>query len=404
MSTRAGAKDGGSAAGIAACLGWRYGVKSFVSAAVSVAVVLALWPPARTPAFSLAADARAQQPATPANLAPLSDLDAFMAQVLERRSDAWRALHDYILSERESYELRGPGEMRLFGGRREYRWFVRDGYLIRSPLRFDGVAPDARAREDYENKWLQEEKEREKRHAEKEAKKAAAASETKDEASLVGQGFEPRFISEAYFMNFKFDPGNYYFAGRETLDGRQVLRIEYYPKKLYQDDDDRRRDTENAGQSRETKSVSVGATGDVRVETKHEAPRKQPPPSRSEQRQRERDKELKDYGDEIERKFNKVALITLWVDPSERQIVKYTFDNTELNFLPGRWLVRVGDVSVSMTMGQPIGKVWLPRLIEARASLTLANGDYDGRYSREFFDYREGEVKARIRSYSAVER
>jgi hypothetical protein len=201
-------------------------------------------------------------------------------------------------------------------------------------------------------------------------------------------------------MNFRFDPGNYYVAGRETLEGRQVLRIEYYPKKLYQDDKDRRRESETAGEPRETTSVSVGVTGDARVEKKQEAR----PPSRREQRERDNEKEIKDYGDEIERKFNKVALITLWVDPAERQIVKYTFDNTELNFLPGRWLVRVGDVSVSMTMGQPIGKVWLPRLIEARASLTLANGDYDGRYSREFFDYREGEVKARIRSYTAVER
>ena len=33
--------------------------------------------------------------------------------------------------------------------------------------------------------------------------------------------------------------------------------------------------------------------------------------------------------------MNKTALVTLWVDPAEHQIVKYTFDNVWLDFLPG---------------------------------------------------------------------
>jgi hypothetical protein len=103
---------------------------------------------------------------------------------------------------------------------------------------------------------------------------------------------------------------------------------------------------------------------------------------------------------DIEHKFNKVALVTLWVDPAEHQIVKYTFDNTDLNFLPARWLVRVDDVSASMTMGQYLHGVWLPRSIAVHASLTLAHGSYDATYGRDFFDYRQGEVKARIRSYT----
>ena len=32
---------------------------------------------------------------------------------------------------------------------------------------------------------------------------------------------QPRFISESYFMEFTFEPGNYYFVGRETLAGRE---------------------------------------------------------------------------------------------------------------------------------------------------------------------------------------
>ena len=41
--------------------------------------------------------------------------------------------------------------------------------------------------------------------------------------------------------------------------------------------------------------------------------------------------------------MNKTALVTLWVDPSNHQIVKYTFDNVWLDFLPGAWLVRVDE-------------------------------------------------------------
>ena len=40
---------------------------------------------------------------------------------------------------------------------------------------------------------------------------------------------KPRFVSEAYFMDFKFEPGNYYLAGNEKLEGKEVLKIEYYP-------------------------------------------------------------------------------------------------------------------------------------------------------------------------------
>jgi hypothetical protein len=307
--------------------------------------------------------------------AAVSDLDAFMARVLERRNENWRALHDYILSEREQFEITGPSAQRLYGTRREFTWFVRDGYLIRSPLRFDGVAPDDRSRQDYEIRWLREEQSREKQEAEKaknarekasreaHAEVAGEATSADDSVTLVQQGVEPRFISEAYFMRFRFDPGNYYLAGRETMDGRPVLRIEYYPTRLFSSDseerDERRPDRKN-----------------------EKADRRE---------------------DEFERKFNKVALVTLWVDPVEHQIVKYTFENTDLNFLPGRWLLRVSDISASMTMGQYFQRVWLPRNISVHASLTLANGIYDAVYGRDFFDYRQGEVKAKIRSYAPEE-
>src|SRR5207237_5311175 len=98
----------------------------------------------------------------------------------------------------------------------------------------------------------------------------------------------------------------------------------------------------------------------------------------------------------INRKMNKTALVTLWVDPTEHQIVKYTFDNVWLDFLPGAWLVRVDDIRASMTMGQPFPGVWLPRGMNIHAGLTFAVGSFEASYARTFANYREADVKTKI--------
>jgi len=36
--------------------------------------------------------------------------------------------------------------------------------------------------------------------------------------------------------------------------------------------------------------------------------------------------------------MNKVALVTLWVEPTLHQIVKYNYDNVALEFFPAQWL------------------------------------------------------------------
>ncbi len=72
--------------------------------------------------------------------------------------------------------------------------------------------------------------------------------------------------------------------------------------------------------------------------------------------------------------MNKTALVTLWVDPVEHQIVKYTFDNVWMDFLPAGWLVKIDDIRASMTMGQPFPGVWLPRGMNIHAGVTLAIG------------------------------
>src|SRR6266542_3669489 len=157
-------------------------------------------------------------------------------------------------------------------------------------------------------------------------------------------------------MDFNFEPGNYYLSGRETFEGREVLRIEYYPTHLFDHHQDHH---SNRGDKDEQ---------------------------------------------EFERKFNKVALVTLWVDPQEHQIVKFTFTNVDFGFLPGRWLVRADDMTASMVMSQPIQGIWLPREISGSGRITLANGSYELRYGREFSDYQQGEVKTRIRGYTPKDR
>src|SRR2546430_7791282 len=108
------------------------------------------------PLAAIAAPAR-----TPAAAAP-SDLDAFMKQVLARRDDNWKKLQQYILDEREQIELRGTGRQPIWGEDREYTWYIRDGYFVRSPLRFNGVAIGEDDRRKYETEFLERQKRREK--------------------------------------------------------------------------------------------------------------------------------------------------------------------------------------------------------------------------------------------------
>ena len=309
-----------------------------------------------------------QSAAKPGAPAP-NDLDTFMQRVLLRRDETWRRLHDYILSESEAFSIEGPGKLPLNGFKREYEWYVRDGYLIRSPIRFDGVAMPEKDRREYEAEWLRREQSREKRARARAEANAKAAAELPPEKSsdvpsleaLASQRNEPRFVSEAYFLRFPFEPGNYYLAGREKFDGRDVLRIEYYPTGLFGDQTHMHRRTKPAPGK----------------------PAEQPIAGIDEQA--------------LEQKLNKVSLITLWVDPAEYQIVKYTFNITEFDFLPGRWLVRVGDVVASMTMARVLDGVWLPTRISMNVDLAVAVGSYTGRYERTFTNYKKAEVGARIR-------
>ncbi len=283
-----------------------------------------------------------------------------MGQVLLKRDDNWKKLQQYILEERESMEVTALDGRRMYGFRREYQWFPRAGFFIKSPLTSDGVKIGDDERRRQEARWLAREQFREKRRAEV----AAGMSDPEPAGATITIGsdgvdanieatlrdtLEPGFVSSAYFLDFKFEEGNYALAGRDKYLGRDVLKVEYYPTRMF-----------TGGRGRPNRQL------------------------------RERNKE-------IGRQMNKVSLVTLWVDQADRQIVKYEFTNVDADFFPGSWLMRLENLNASMEMSQPFEGVWLPRVVRIGFEMAFAVGNVQGRYSSEYYDYRLATVTNRIK-------
>ena len=83
-----------------------------------------------------------------------NDLDAFMRQAVARRDDNWKKLQQYVLDEREQLEVRGPQRVPIWGERREYTWYIREGLFVRSPLKFNGVTIGEDERRKFEADYL----------------------------------------------------------------------------------------------------------------------------------------------------------------------------------------------------------------------------------------------------------
>jgi len=310
----------------------------------------------------------------PAPLLAQTDLDAFMKDVVARRDDNWKKLQQYILTEHEQIEVRGPGQLPVWGERREYQWFLRDGFFVRSPLKVNGVTISDSDRRKYEDDFVKREKARDKRDKAKETAQASAGapppagSVPTNMDSLIAQTREPEFVSTAYFLKFKFEEGKYALVGKETIDGRELLKVEYYPARLFSDDTDR-----NARRAERGEKLS-------------------------------KDHQLNQT---IEQAMNKVSMVTLWVEPKAHQIVKYVFNNVNMDFLPGAALVKLGDLKATMVMSQPFAgskaatpgsaEVWLPKGIEMYVSAMIAIGQLDMRYSITYNDYRLAETSSRIK-------
>ena len=313
----------------------------------------------------------------PADVAAQSDLDAFMEKVLARRDDNWKKLQQYVLDEKEAFDVTGPGRLPLWGMRREYTWFIRDGIFVRSPVTADGVKLSDSDRRKAEEQWLRRQKnrdEREKRNAERRATGEpeergstsiavgpagvdVSTSDDKDTGApitntedMLKQVREPQFVSSAYFLKFKFETGHYALAGREKIGDIDTLKIEYYPQQ--------------------------GLFKDGRTKT---------------------DRRVRDEDDKIEDKMNKASMVTLWVEPKTHQIVQYDFENMDWDFFPGRALVRVGDMRAGMRMTQAFPNIWLPRSIEMQFAMMLAVGAVDASYRVDYLNYKEAAVTYKIK-------
>jgi hypothetical protein len=180
---------------------------------------------------------------------------------------------------------------------------------------------------------------------------------------IISQTFEPDFIKSANFMQFKFDAGSYALAGREKMLARDVLKIEYYPKRLFRDD---------------SPNPNKAPCEERRNDAK--------PCSKEEQFERD-----------IELKMNKVSLVTLWVDPAEKQILRYEFRFQDLDFLPGRTIIRFESARATMEMSEPFANVWLPAAVGMRFRLGSAAGPLEARYDVKYRDYRLPEVTGRVK-------
>lgn len=313
----------------------------------------------------------------PGRVAAQSDLDAFMERVLARRDDNWKKLQQYVLEEKEAWDLTGPGGLPLWGMRREYSWFIRQGVFVRSPVTANGVALSEADRRKAEEDWLRRETRREERRKQRaerekkglppeEEKRAVVVSPTgvqvvddtpttpadlpSNVEDLLKQGADPQFVSSAYFLRFRFEKGHYALAGREKVDGQDALKIEYYPE--------------------------TGLFKDGRTRP---------------------DKKVRDKEDEIEEKMNKVSLVTLWIDQKTHQILQYTFDDIDMDFFPGRALLRVSDLKATMRMSQAFPDVWLPRSIQMHFGMMMAVGAVDATYKVDYINYKQADVTYKIK-------
>jgi len=277
-----------------------------------------------------------------------TDLDELMARALGHRDEHWKKLDQYVLDEREVMDVRGPDDTRLFADRRDYTWYIRDGLFVRSPVRVNGVTVPEGDRRQYEKRWLEREKRRERAAAQGTAgqqasPEAANPAAAQDVSGLLRETREPRFVTAGYFLEFKFEPGNYYLAGRETLDGRDVLRVEYVPTNLFRQE-------------------------------AYSNPRMKPPG------ERER---------EINSNLNKTAVVTLWVEPDTAEVRRYTFDSLGMDFLPAAWLVRLTEARAEVKMAEPFPGILLPGSVSIRVAMALAAGKYQLNYDLEYHDYKQ---------------
>jgi hypothetical protein len=271
--------------------------------------------------------------------APLQDdeIDALMEKVLERRATNREDLYRYTVRDRETIDITGPGGERIESQIGEYTWYVREGYLVRSPDTLSGAKVGDKEREKAEKEFLELARSRDEARAREAEQADPPSARMLRHRRLEGTG-------RAYFLGVPFEAGNYLLVGFEEFEGQEVARIEYYPQRLFEED-------------------------------------------------------REEVDAEMIRSIQKSSRVTLWVLVEEHQILKAAWDSLNLDFLPYRWLVQVDDVQGELIMHKPFPDedVWLPREIVVTGQFTMATGSYTMSYTLEYFDYMKTDVDAEVR-------
>jgi len=286
----------------------------------------------------------------PVRTAP-SDLDALMMRALARRDTSWKALPQIVLDERSEAEVIGPSGARILTERHEYSWFPRDGVFVRSPTRLNGRAVGEAERRSRETAFATRERRRSEPQPEREPARedVTGAPAGDDTAAALATAVRPYFlVNNSFLLDLTHEPGRYGLVGRDTLAGRQVVKVEYYPTALFQ-----------SGRAR---------------------------PNR---RARERDSRITE-------RVNKAVLVTLWIDPAISQIVRYELDDVDLGFLPGQWLVRITEGRTAMTLSEVLPDVWLPTVAETMVRMQSPAGPVEGRWRLTYANHKRAEIATRL--------
>jgi hypothetical protein len=266
-----------------------------------VTTFLALVVLATTAAGSLASSPPIPPPSS-ASAPSQAQLDALMREVLERRDAATRALAGLRFRETEELTVRGQEEVApLQSSTKVFDWRGRAGTLERDPVSVNGSLIEGEPLV-----W------------------DLVADD--EEGRLSGA----RFSQWDSLFHFPYEPGRYLLAGREQRDGRQVLRVEYYPRRWFARDDD---------------ESSLG------------------------------------------RDFDRTSLITLWVIAEERRLVALRYHNIGMQFLPLRWLVQVQSLDAEMIIDAAADGTWLPRRLSVNLRASMAPAQITIALTRTFGGY-----------------
>jgi hypothetical protein len=159
------------------------------------------------------------------------ELDALMSDVLRRSELNLDAMRDYVFSETETYYQQTDDQTPI-GFRCEYAWIVRDGFLVRSPLRINGADVEGKERAASEDEWIKEQKEKGKTRGLMDFLYEFMGHYVSKSRVRAISGGEINPSGEKLLF-FELKPGKYKYEGEQDHEGQRyaVITYDYYPVK-----------------------------------------------------------------------------------------------------------------------------------------------------------------------------